>query len=110
MGGKYKLRTLWVLIKGPVRYGVIRRSLVVACQGRPVTPRILSRELKELQARLLIQRHQINTKPPHVEYSLTELGTRVIPIIKRIIKWGRTGAHEVLPRRAVHSNGRAAAS
>lgn len=39
VGGKYKLRILWVLSKGPKRYGEIQRSLVLACQGNPVTPR-----------------------------------------------------------------------
>lgn len=54
VGGKYKLRILWVLSKGSKRYGEIQRSLVLACHGKPVTPRILSRELKEMAARGLI--------------------------------------------------------
>jgi DNA-binding HxlR family transcriptional regulator len=94
VGGKYKLRTLWTLIDGPKRYGEIRQSLVVACQGKPVTPRILSRELKELQARKLITRKQYPVVPPKVEYSLTELGSRLTPVIRNIIRWGLTGAHE----------------
>ena len=94
VGGKYKLRTLWVLTSGPKRYGEIRKSLVIACQGKPVTPRILSRELKELQKRKLITRRQYPVVPPKVEYSLTELGARLTPIITNIIKWGMTGAHE----------------
>ena len=94
VGGKYKLRTLWTLIDGPKRYGEIRQSLVVACQGKPVTPRILSRELKELQARKLITRKQYPVVPPKVEYSLTELGARLTPVIRNIIGWGLTGAHE----------------
>src|SRR5689334_10353929 len=94
VGGKYKLRTLWTLIDGPKRYGEIRQSLVVACQGKPVTPRILSRELKELQARKLITRKQYPVVPPKVEYTLTELGARLTPVIRHIIGWGLTGAHE----------------
>jgi DNA-binding HxlR family transcriptional regulator len=98
VGGKYKLRTLSVLIKTPCRYGEIRKSLVIACQGKPVTPRILSRELKELEKRGLIDRKQYPVVPPKVEDSLTKLGTRLIPIIEAIIEWGLTGAHEVLPK------------
>lgn len=94
VGGKYKLRTLWVLTKGPARYGEIRRSLVLACQGAAVTPRTLSRELKELEARGLIRRKQYPVVPPKVEYSLTEAGLKLKPIIDTIIQWGRTGAHE----------------
>jgi DNA-binding HxlR family transcriptional regulator len=93
-GGKYKLRTLWVLLKGPRRYGEIRRSLVTACQGKAVTPRILSRELKELEQRGLVRRKQYPVVPPKVEYTLTELGLRLAPVIRQIIKWGHTGAHE----------------
>jgi DNA-binding HxlR family transcriptional regulator len=98
VGGKYKLRTLWVLTNGPKRYGEIRRSLVIACQGKPVTARILSRELKELQKRKLITRKQFPTMPPKVEYALTDLGTRLTPVIKHIIRWGLTGAHEEILR------------
>jgi DNA-binding HxlR family transcriptional regulator len=98
VGGKYKLRTLWVLTSGPKRYGEIRKSLVIACQGKPVTPRILSRELKELQKRKLIKRKQYPTVPPKVEYTLTELGARLTPVITHIIKWGMTGAHEEILR------------
>ena len=63
VGGKYKLRTLWTLICGPRRYGDIRRSLATACQGRPVSARVLSRELKELERRALIRRTQYPGKP-----------------------------------------------
>ena len=99
VGGKYKLRTLWVLMHGPRRYGEIRKSLVIACQGKPVTPRILSRELKELAKRGLIARKQHEGLPPKVEYRLTERGEQLIPIVRQVIKWGLTGAHEVILRR-----------
>src|SRR4029077_9414945 len=49
VGGKYKLRILWVLNKRPHRYGEIRLSLLKGTLGRPVTPRVLSRELRQLQ-------------------------------------------------------------
>lgn len=96
LGGKYKLRTLWVLIGGTRRYGEIRRSLVVACQGKPVTPRILSRELKQLQQRGLISRKEYPGVPPKVEYRLTDRGRALAPVIRQIIKWGTTGAHETI--------------
>jgi len=95
VGGKYKLRILWELRKGPRRYGQLRRSAVIACQGKPVTPRILSRELKELQARRLIDRIQYPVVPPKVEYRLTDLGSRLAPVIDQIINWGMTGDHEL---------------
>jgi DNA-binding HxlR family transcriptional regulator len=94
VGGKYKLRILWELLRGPRRYGQLRRSIVIACQGKPVTPRILSRELKCLQACGLIDRIQYPVVPPRVEYRLTGPGRHLAPVIDQIIEWGMTGAHE----------------
>lgn len=99
-GGKYKLRILWEVSKGPRRYGELRRSLVVACQRTAVTPRILSRELKELEKRGFLHRKQYPVVPPKVEYSLTERGRELLPIIQQVIRWGMTGAHEARPRRS----------
>jgi DNA-binding HxlR family transcriptional regulator len=100
VGGKYKLRILWVLSKGSKRYGEIQRSLVLACQGKPVTPRILSRELKEMAARGLIQRKAFPEVPPRVEYTLTQAGATVGPVIDEIVRWGLAGHHESIIRRS----------
>jgi DNA-binding HxlR family transcriptional regulator len=94
VGGKYKLRILWILIQRSFRYGEIRRSLLKGTLGKPVTPRVLSRELKELQLRGLIHRRQYDVVPPKVEYSLTELGRGLVPILESIVDWGLTGVHE----------------
>jgi DNA-binding HxlR family transcriptional regulator len=94
VGGKYKLRILWILIQRSFRYGEIRRSLLKGTLGKPVTPRVLSRELKELQLRGLIHRRQYDVVPPKVEYSLTELGRGLVPILESIVEWGLTGVHE----------------
>ena len=94
-GGKYKMRILWELKEGPRRYGELRRSAIVAARGAPVTPRVLSRELKELHTRGLIHRKQYPVVPPKVEYSLTALGKSLIPVVKQIVKWGLTTGQEV---------------
>jgi len=94
VGGKYKLRILWVLNKRPHRYGEIRLSLLKGTLGRPVTPRVLSRELRQLQERGLIHREQFNVVPPKVVYSLTPRGKGLVPILRAIVNWGLTGAHE----------------
>src|SRR5206468_11676226 len=70
VGGKYKLRILWALNKRSHRYGEIRRSLLKGTLGKAVTPRVLSRELKELRQRGLIDRKQFDVVPPKVEYTL----------------------------------------
>src|SRR5271167_4319302 len=94
VGGKYKLRILWILIQRPYRYGEIRNSLLKGTLGKAVTPRVLSRELKELRIRGLINRRQYDVVPPKVEYSLTERGRGLQPILEAIVEWGLTGAHE----------------
>jgi DNA-binding HxlR family transcriptional regulator len=94
-GGKYKMRILWELNQGFRRYGELRRSAIVAARGAPVTPRVLSRELKELQTRGLIHRKQYPVVPPKVEYRLTALGKSLIPVVKQIVKWGLTAGQEV---------------
>jgi DNA-binding HxlR family transcriptional regulator len=94
VGGKYKLRILWSLRERALRYGEIRAGLLKGSLGKAITPRILSRELKELQGRGLIARRQFNEVPPRVEYSLTETGQTLLPIIDEIVDWGLTGIHE----------------
>ncbi len=52
---------------------------MLACHGKPVTPRILSRELKEMAVRGLIQRKAFPDVPPRVEYTLTPAGATLGP-------------------------------
>lgn len=103
VGGKYKLRMLWLLSKGPQRYGELRRSIVCGSLGVDPTPRTLSRELKELQERGLIERRQFDVVPPKVEYRITELGRTILPIIDAIIAWGIAGSHEAIVAQAEQS-------
>ncbi len=94
VGGKYKLRILWALRNGPKRYSEIRTSLLKGTLGQAITPRVLSRELKELRMRGLIHRKQFPVLPPKVEYTLAERGETLIPILNAIVEWGMTGIHE----------------
>lgn len=89
VGGKHKLRILWELRKTARRYSEIRRSLVLATGGRSITPRVLSRELKELDAAGLIHREQFPEVPPRVEYSLTEMGQTLVPVMHAVCRWSR---------------------
>jgi DNA-binding HxlR family transcriptional regulator len=94
IGGRYKLHILCVLNRGSHRYGEIGRSLLKGGLGKPITPRILSRELKELEQRGLIDRKVYPVVPRKVEYSLSDRGRALLPILAEIIRWGATGAHE----------------
>jgi DNA-binding HxlR family transcriptional regulator len=90
MNGKYKLRIIWSLQDGPRRYGEIKKGLLRDISGTgEIAPRVLSRELKTLAAFGLIVRTDFHVVPPKVEYTLTPVGARLLPIIAEMIKFGK---------------------
>lgn len=109
ISGKYKLRIMWDLKDGPLRYGKIRSGLLRGTDGaREIAPRVLSRELKALTDTGLIDRRDYGVVPPKVEYGLTLKGQSFIPIIASIQNWGtrhlsRAGDDETVERIAAQS-------
>jgi DNA-binding HxlR family transcriptional regulator len=100
INGKYKLRIIWSLQEGPRRYGEIKKGLLRDISGsQQIAPRVLSRELKTLAAFGLIERNDFHVVPPKVEYTLTPVGARLLPIIAEMITFGKRH----LVRRAVPS-------
>src|SRR5437879_4493135 len=89
ISGKYKVRILWDLKDGALRYGQIRTGLLrgTAASGE-IAPRVLSRELKALAQNGLIDRKDYGVVPPKVEYRLTRMGRSFIPVISVISEWG----------------------
>jgi DNA-binding HxlR family transcriptional regulator len=89
ISGKYKLRIMWDLKDGPLRYCEIRSGLLRGADGtREIAPRVLSRELKALTLTGLFDRKDYGVVPPKVEYRLTRKGQSFIPVIDAIRKWG----------------------
>ena len=89
ISGKYKIRILWDLKDGPLRYGEIRRGLLRGGDAsEEITPRVLSRELKALTASGLITRKDFAVVPPKVEYRLTRKGRSFVPVVAAIREWG----------------------
>jgi DNA-binding HxlR family transcriptional regulator len=89
ISGKYKLRILWDLKDGALRYGEIRSGLLRGAEGTAeIAPRVLSRELKALAQTGLIDRKDYGVVPPKVEYRLTPKGRSFIPVIAAVRKWG----------------------
>ena len=82
VGGKYKAQIVYELIKGTRRYNEIQRALPQA------TPRMLSKQLKELEEDGVINRVLYPVVPPKTEYSLTEMGETLVPIVESLCKWG----------------------
>ena len=82
IGGKYKALILWHLAEGKLRYCELRSRVAGA------TPKMLTQQLRELEHDLLIHREVYPEVPPRVEYSLTELGKSVLPILAAMRDWG----------------------
>lgn len=81
-GGKWKSRIICVLAEKKVmRYSTLRREMV------NITDAVLAATLKELIADEIVERIQYNEIPPRVEYSLTEKGISVVPILQGICRW-----------------------
>ncbi len=83
IGGKWKVVVIWHLYEDKVlRYGQLKKIL------HPITHKMLSTQLKELEAEGFITRKQYQCIPPKVEYSLSEKGKTLMPILHSMHKWG----------------------
>ncbi len=83
VSGKWKWIILGILYQYRIqRYGEIKKIIP------DITHKMLSQQLKELEGEKLVLRKSYNQIPPKVEYSLTEKGETLIPIIKLMSEWG----------------------
>lgn len=82
IGGKYKALILWHLAEGTLRFSELRKVITNA------TPKMLTQQLRELESQQLIHREVFPIIPPKVEYSLTELGKSLMPILMAMRDWG----------------------
>ncbi|MDQ1803051.1 helix-turn-helix domain-containing protein [Chryseobacterium sp. CKR4-1] len=82
IGSKWKMKIIEALSKDNLRYGEIKRKT----EG--ISEKMLIQELKTLVEYEIISRKDFKQIPPHVEYSLTNKGREVLPIIEDIIAFG----------------------
>ena len=82
IGGKYKALILWHLSENTLRFSELRKAITGA------TAKMLTQQLRELEASKLITRVVYPIIPPKVEYSLTELGKSLLPILVAMRDWG----------------------
>ena len=82
IGGKYKALILWHLSEKKLRFSELRKVITSA------TPKMLTQQLRELEASALIHREVFPVIPPKVEYSLTETGRSLMPILVAMRDWG----------------------
>jgi len=83
LSGKWKFHILGTLIEGN-KLGFM--DLLREVNG--IGTKMLSKELQDLEMNHLISRNVMNTKPITVEYSLTEYGKTLAPLIDELAKWG----------------------
>ena len=81
VGGKWKLVLLWQLLGGAKRFSELKRKL------GDVTQKMLPLQLRELEAAGLLTRTVYPVIPPHVEYSLTERGMELAPVLRGLCAW-----------------------
>lgn len=89
IGGKWKGILLYHLIEGEKRFNEFRKI----CPA--VTQRMLTLQLRELEEDGIIHREVYRQVPPKVEYSLTELGKSLTPIILQMKEWGETYRNKI---------------
>ena len=83
LGGKYKAIIIWHLnATGIMRYNEIQKAIPQA------TAKMLSQQLKELESDGIINRILYPVVPPKTEYSLTEQGKSLVPIVNAMSDWG----------------------
>lgn len=84
LSGKWKLKILWHLSNGTIRFNELQRLL-----GN-ITTKTLTQQLRELEEQGIITRKVFLEIPPKVEYSLSEIGTTLKPILAQLCNWGKS--------------------
>jgi DNA-binding HxlR family transcriptional regulator len=83
LAGAWTPHILWYLKVEPRRFGDLKRDL------GGVSAKVLTTRLRELEGRGVVERKVMPTSPPTVEYSLTDLGKRLNPILDTIAEVGK---------------------
>src|SRR5687768_4042535 len=82
IGGPWKVPVVWRLAEGPRRFSDLRRDL------GDVSAKVLTQQLRELEADGVVSRKVYAQVPPKVEYALTARGRSLMPIVQAMCKWG----------------------
>jgi DNA-binding HxlR family transcriptional regulator len=80
--GAWAPEVIWSLSKGPRRFSEVRRDLP------GISAKVLSARLRDLETRCVLTRSIMDTRPPTVDYALTDLGEQLIPVIRAIVEVG----------------------
>lgn len=87
VGGKYKALILWHLAEQKLRFSQLTKLIPTA------TAKMLTQQLREMESQNLIHREVFPVVPPKVEYSLTDLGKSLMPVLVAMRDWGAEYLH-----------------
>lgn len=91
IGGKWKLIILWHLGKeGTKRFGELKQLIP------HITQKMLTNQLRELEEDLMVHREVYAQVPPKVEYSLTDYGKSLMPVLELMYDWGKHYGEKVV--------------
>ena len=82
LGGAWTPNVIWYLSGGPRRFSELQSDM------KPISAKVLSTRLKELEDKCVVSRTVMDTSPPSVEYALTDLGRELVPAIDAIARVG----------------------
>jgi DNA-binding HxlR family transcriptional regulator len=82
IGGRWKGLVFWNLRQGPKRFGELKKTLVT------INDKMLTQVLRELEKNGIVSRKVYEIMPPKVEYSLTEEGEKLLPVMALMSEWG----------------------
>ncbi|MBP8082891.1 MAG: helix-turn-helix transcriptional regulator [Spirochaetes bacterium] len=88
IGGKWKAMILWIISERIVRFNALRREL------HGITQKMLTQQLRELEADGLLNRKVYPEVPPKVEYTLTEQAKKLLPVLEQLCEWGKKYSNE----------------
>jgi DNA-binding HxlR family transcriptional regulator len=89
IAGKWKPLILYFLLRGPTRYGELKRSI------RDVSDKVLIQQLKELEADGVIVRTDYKEVPPRVDYTLAPIGRTLAEALEPLCVWGTDNMAEM---------------
>ena len=89
ISGKWKPLILYFLLRGPTRYGELKRAV------RDVSDKVLIQHLKELEADGVLRRNDYKEVPPRVDYTLTQLGQSLAHALEPLCTWGTENMTEM---------------
>lgn len=92
IGDKWKILVIVTLSDGTKRFGELQRAL----DG--ITPKVLTRQLRDLERDGVVERVVYPQVPPRVDYSLTPLGRSLLPILDQLRDWATKNSSALLAR------------